>query len=114
MYLAHDVDVSEYEEYEEDGFKDVLQRRLLDSENSSKRFAMRCYVIRPGGHTAEDVHPHEHGVYMMEGTATLNLSKKEIELEPGDVVHISSYEPHQFRNNSSSNAKFLCVRNYSV
>ena len=112
MYLTNDVSYDEYEVYEHPGTKGVKRRRLLNPENSSKTFAVRAYIIEPGGHTSYDIHPHEHGVYMMTGTVAVYVEGQEISLHPGDVLHIGSKEAHQFFNRGSDLVKFLCVRNF--
>ena len=113
MFLTNDVSYQEYEIYEHPGMKGVKRRRLLNPENSSKNFALRAYIIEPGGHTSYDIHPHEHGVYMMEGIVTVKVSNQEVQLRPGDVLHILGNEPHQFFNHESEPAKFLCVRDFT-
>lgn len=113
MFLTQDVESEEYEAYDNPGMKGVRRKQFLTPENSARSFALRAYVIESGGHTSYDVHSHEHGVYMMSGCATAIVGKMELLLQPGDVLHISSNEPHQFFNNGSEPAKFLCVRNFT-
>ncbi|TXT56123.1 MAG: hypothetical protein BAJATHORv1_30509 [Candidatus Thorarchaeota archaeon] len=113
MFLTQDVDDDAYESYDADGVKGVLRRRLINPDNSSQRFAMRTYIMLPGGHTSYDIHPHEHGVYIMRGEVTVTVGEKELTLSSGDVIHIAGNEPHQFRNLSSEPVKFLCVRDFT-
>ncbi len=113
MYLTKDSNPEEYEVYDASGVKGVRRKQFLNSENSSKKFAMRAYLIEPRGHTAYDVHSHEHGVYILSGKVTVKIGAKELLLCPGDVLHISGNEPHQFFNNHSEPVKFLCVRDFT-
>ncbi|MCK4484255.1 MAG: cupin domain-containing protein [Candidatus Thorarchaeota archaeon] len=112
MYLTQDVKPEDYEVYDHPGVKGIRRRRLLNPDNSSKRFALRTYIIEPGGHTSFDVHPEEHGVYIMKGEVTVVVGEKEFNLGPGDVIHIAENEPHQFMNRQSELVKFLCVRDF--
>ena len=112
MFLTRDGSIEEYEEYNQQGVKAVYRKRLLNQENSSKRFALRSYVIKPGGHTSLDTHVHEHGVYIMKGSVRVIVNNAELNLKAGDVIHIGSNETHQFRNDGSENVKFLCIRDY--
>jgi quercetin dioxygenase-like cupin family protein len=112
MYLTSDSTLDEYEEHNQKGSKRVYQREFLNQGNSSKRFALRTYIIKPGGHTSLDTHVHEHGVYIMNGSVRVIVNDTELNLEQGDVIHIESNEIHQFRNDGSENVKFLCVRDY--
>jgi quercetin dioxygenase-like cupin family protein len=114
MYLTSDGSLDEYEEYNEEGSKKVYRKRLINQDNSSKRFALRTYIIKPGGNTSFDIHEHEHGVYIMDGEVTVIVNGTELHLVTGDIIHIASNEPHQFRNESLANAKFLCVRDYPI
>ena len=113
MYLTKDTSPDEYEYFNKPGMKSVKRRRLLNPDNSSKNFALRAYLIEPGGHTSFDKHPHEHGVYMVGGEATVKVGEKELVLHPGDVLHIGGNEPHQFFNRGSEPVKFLCVRDFT-
>ena len=112
MFLTKDIEDKEYEVYDHPDMQGVKRRRLLNPDNSSKNFALRAYIIEPGGHTSFDIHPHEHGVYMMRGISTVRVGDQEIQLGPGEVLHISGNEPHQFFNHGSEPVKFLCVRDF--
>ncbi|MFW9799161.1 MAG: cupin domain-containing protein [Candidatus Thorarchaeota archaeon] len=112
MYLTKDVPREEYKPYIQPGFVGVLRRRLLNPENSSRQFAMRTYIVNPGGHTALDKHPHEHGVYVMSGELEVQVGDGKMMLRPGDVLHIASNEAHQFINRTLEDAKFLCIRDF--
>ncbi|MFX1483602.1 MAG: cupin domain-containing protein [Promethearchaeota archaeon] len=113
MYLTKDTGPDEYEAYDQPGMKGVRRRRLLNPENSSKNFALRAYIIDTGGHTSFDIHPHEHGVYILAGEASVKVGVEEVILRPGDVIHIKGNEPHQFFNHGSEPLKFLCVRDFT-
>jgi quercetin dioxygenase-like cupin family protein len=113
MYLTSDVDSEDYEVYDHPSMKGVRRRRFLNPENSAKNFALRAYIIEPDGHTSHDIHPHEHGVYVLSGEVTVRVNEKEILLHSGDVLHIKGNEPHQFFNRSDQLVKFLCVRDFT-
>jgi len=113
MFLTKDSSPEEYEIYEYPGMKGVLRKRLLNPDNSASNFALRAYVIKPGGHTSFDIHPHEHGVYVLEGEVSVKVGDEELLLHPLDVLHIDRNEPHQFFNRSRKPVKFLCVRNFT-
>lgn len=114
MYLTQDSQIDGYEEYHSLGVQGVFRKQLLNKENSSKKFALRTYIILPNGHTSLDTHEHEHGVYIMSGSVKVNVNDNEYDLVAGDVIHIGPNETHQFRNSSSENVKFLCVRDYPI
>ena len=112
MFLTKDGSPADYELYKKEEVKGVRVLRLLNPDNASQDFAMRTYILESGGHTALEFHNHEHGVYVLEGVMQAKISAELIELHQGDVVYISSNEPHQFLNPWPQSVKFLCVRNF--
>ena len=114
MYLTHDDSINEYEEYSSSDAEGVFRNRLLNEDNSSKRFALRTFIIKPGGYTPKHTHEQEHGVYIMEGNVKVLVDDKLLNLVAGDVIHIGSNELHQFTNDGSVDVKFLCVRDYLI
>ncbi len=113
MFLTKDTKSDEYEVYDHPEMQGVKRRRFLNPENSSTNFALRAYIIEPGGYTSYDIHPHEHGVYMISGNAVVIIEGREFTLRPGDVLHIGGNEAHQFFNRGSESVKFLCVRDFT-
>jgi quercetin dioxygenase-like cupin family protein len=113
MFLTKDTHPEDYETFDHPGMKGVRRRRLLNPENSSKNFALRAYIIEPSGHTSFDIHPHEHGIYIMNGEVSVKVAEDELVLHSGDVLHIKGNEPHQFFNRGLEPVKFLCVRNFT-
>ncbi|MFW9767420.1 MAG: cupin domain-containing protein [Candidatus Thorarchaeota archaeon] len=113
MYLTSDIDSKDYEVYDNPGMKGVRRKRFINPENSAKNFALRAYIIESKGHTSYDIHPHEHGVYVLSGEVTVVVNEQELHLHPGDVLHIKGNEPHQFFNHSIEPVKFLCVRDFT-
>ncbi|MFX0108486.1 MAG: cupin domain-containing protein [Candidatus Hodarchaeota archaeon] len=112
MYQTKDVPDSEYEPYLGKGCRGVLIHRMLDPESSSQSFALRTYILESGGHTAQDAHEHEHGVYVMHGVLQVRAGDNLLELRQGDVIHIAPNESHQFLNPWPQKTKFLCIRNF--
>ncbi len=112
MFLTKDTIHEKYPLYHHPEMKDVRRRELLTPDNASKNFALRAYIIEPGGHTSYDIHEHEHGVYILSGEVVVKVSDEVLSLDPGDVIYISSNEPHQFFNRGEVPVKFLCVRNF--
>jgi quercetin dioxygenase-like cupin family protein len=113
MFLTKDTSSEEYETYNHPGMKGVRRRLFLNPENSSENFALRAYIIDPDGHTSFDIHPHEHGVYILDGEVSVKVGEQELLLHSGDVLHIRGNEPHQFFNRGTELVKFLCVRDFT-
>ena len=113
MFLTRDIDSDNYQIYDHPEMKGVRRKQLLNPDNASKKFALRAYIIEPGGHTSYDIHPHEHGVYMLSGEAVVKIGDDEVILQPRDVLYISGNEPHQFFNRGHAPVKFLCIRDFT-
>ena len=82
---------------------------LIGSEENSPHFHMRYFAVQPDGHTSLDQHPHDHGVYVLHGRASVRLGNEEHELHAGDVVYIPGNEVHQFFTLGEEPFGFLCV-----
>jgi quercetin dioxygenase-like cupin family protein len=77
--------------------------------DGAPNFAMRQFVVQPGGHTPRHSHPYEHEVFVLEGRGTVVEGNVEHSLRSGDVVYVAPDEVHQFRNTGSAPLKFLCL-----
>jgi len=89
--------------------KRATRQILIGPEENSPHFHMRYFAVQPGGHTSLDQHPHDHGVYVLHGRASLRLGDEEHELHAGDVVYIAGNEVHQFFTIGEEPFGFLCV-----
>ena len=95
--------------YESSDVKGATRRILIGWNEGARHFAMRYFEIPPGGRSAYDKHAHDHGVYILKGTARLQLENNTYDVAPGDVVYIAPNETHQFENTGGTSFGFLCV-----
>jgi len=74
-------------------------------------FAMRRFIIAPGGHTPLHGHDWEHEVLMLKGRGTLvyGEGREEHPLKKGNVAYVPPNELHQFRNAGRGDFEFLCL-----
>jgi quercetin dioxygenase-like cupin family protein len=84
-------------------------RWLIGPAEGAPNFALRYFEIEPGGWSSLDQHAHEHGVFILRGQGQVLLGKEESTVAFGDVVYVSPYEPHQFKNIGDEPLGFLCV-----
>jgi quercetin dioxygenase-like cupin family protein len=84
-------------------------RWLIGPAEGAPNFALRYFEIAPGGWSSLDQHAHEHGVFILRGQGQVLLGKEESTVAFGDVVYVSPYEPHQFKNIGDEPLGFLCV-----
>ena len=95
--------------------KGVSVRWLIGPAEKAPNFALRYFEIEPGGWTSLDQHAHDHGVVILRGRGQVLLGGEEadrsnpVEVVFGDVVYISPYEVHQFKNTGDEPMGFLCV-----
>lgn len=94
---------------ENSGADRATRQILIGNEENSPHFHMRYFAVQPGGHTSLDQHPHDHGVYVLHGSALLRLENEEHELHAGDVVYISGNDVHQFFTLGEEPFGFICV-----
>jgi len=92
-----------------DGAQGVSMEVMVGRESNAPNFAMRHFVVAPGGHTPRHHHPFEHEVYVVEGTMTAECDGETREVSGGDVLFVPSEAVHQFVNTSPSPARFLCL-----
>ena len=94
---------------EMEGAKDVTMQIMVGRSDEAPNFAMRHFVVQPGGHTPLHQHDYEHEVYIAEGGAEVECDGKTHQVTAGDVLYIEHNVLHQFRNNTELPMRFLCL-----
>ena len=92
-----------------EGAQGVAIRVLISKDDGAPTFAMRMFEVQPGGHTPLHRHPHEHEVFVLEGTGTLVHEGKEHRLSRETVVFVPGNDEHSFKNTGTSTLRFLCL-----
>ncbi len=92
-----------------DGAKGVGIRVLISKDDGAPTFAMRMFEIEPGGNTPLHRHPHEHEVFIVEGTGTFVHEGKSHPISREDVVFVPGNSEHCFKNTGGSPLRFLCL-----
>ncbi len=93
-----------------DGVKDVQMQLLWGPQDGAGNFAMRVFTVAPGGHTPAHQHPYEHEVLILAGTGeAMQTDGTWHALKTGDTLWVPGNTLHQFRNNGSTELKFLCM-----
>ncbi|MEN3186630.1 MAG: cupin domain-containing protein [Atribacterota bacterium] len=83
---------------------------LVTAEMGAPTFELRYIEIPPGGKSSYGSHPHEHGVFIVEGNGKIVTRNEEHELYPGLGVFVAGGEEHQWVNLSNSQPfGFVCV-----
>ncbi len=99
----------EVETYDMGGAVGGSRQVVIGKRDGAVNFGMRYYEIAPGGQTSFDRHDHDHGVYVLRGTARLLMGWEMYEIGPGDIVYIPPNEQHQFENTGDEPLSFLCA-----
>lgn len=84
-------------------------RWLVGQPDGAPNFAMRQFIVEPGGHTPKHSHPYEHEIYILEGAGVAMEGDAEHPIVAGDFLYVRPDEVHQFLNTSDAPLKFLCM-----
>jgi len=84
-------------------------RQMLIGPDEGPNFALRRFIMEPGGGMPAHTNTVEHEQYVLRGTATVGIGDEEIEVEAGHVVFIPAGTPHWYRAHGTEPFEFLCV-----
>src|SRR5688572_15679923 len=93
------------------GVKGVTMAVMVGREHGAPNFALRQFVLEPGGHSPRHQHDYEHEVYIVAGGGTVLLNGMENAIKQGDVVYVPADHEHQFKAGAEGGAglTFLCL-----
>ncbi len=84
-------------------------RQILISPEEAPNFAMRRFVIEPGGGMPAHTNTVEHEQYVLDGNASIGIGEEIFEVRKGDVVFIPAGIPHWYRVDGDEPFEFICV-----
>ena len=105
MFIKHSDDVPAQEVTA--GEATTIQ--VLISPEEGPHFAMRKFVMQPGGGMPKHTNEVEHEQYVLRGRALVGLGDEEIVAQAGDVLLIPAGVPHWYANMGDEPYEFLCV-----
>jgi len=108
MKVARSSDI-ERTEVKMEGAAGVAIRWLIGEKDGAPNFAMRMFEVQPGGHTPLHTHPHEHEVFIVEGTGTFVCDGGEYPFEAEHVIFVPGGREHCFKNTGDGLMRFLCI-----
>ena len=88
---------------------EMTSMQWLISAQEGPHFAMRRYVMEPGGGMPEHTNTVEHEQYVLRGHANIGIGAEEFEVRAGDVVFIPQGVLHWYKNIGEENFEFLCL-----
>ena len=83
--------------------------QVLISAEEGPHFAMRRFVMQPGGGMPNHTNLVEHEQYVLSGHAKIGIGDDVFEVCRGDVVFIPAEIPHWYKNIGQEPFEFLCL-----
>lgn len=84
-------------------------RQVLIGPGQGPHFAMRRFIIEPGGYMPTHTNTVEHEQYVLRGRACITIGGQQLEVGHDDVVLIPAGVPHSYRTLGDEAFEFLCV-----
>ena len=84
-------------------------RQVLIGPAEAPNFAMRRFIMEPGGGMPPHTNTVEHEQYVLRGHATIGIGKDTVEVRPGSVLYIPAGTPHWYTAHGSEPFEFLCI-----
>ena len=88
--------------------KNTFRQVLIGSE-AAPNFAMRRFIIEPGGEMPNHTNTVEHEQLVLRGAALLGIGDKIYEVHKNDVVFIPANMPHSYKTLGAEPFEFLCM-----
>ncbi len=85
------------------------ERQVLIGSDVGPHFAMRRFIMQPGGGMPNHINTVEHEQYVLRGRAIIGIGAEEFVVERGDIVFIPAGTPHWYRAEGDETFEFLCM-----
>lgn len=85
------------------------RRQVLVGPDQAPHFAMRRFVMQPGGGMPRHTNEVEHEQFVLEGRARIGIGDEVVQVSRGDVVFIPAGIPHWYRAEGEEPFEFLCM-----
>jgi len=86
------------------------ERQVLIGPDMGPNFALRRFIMQPGGGMPLHTNTVEHEQYVLRGRARVVIGERSHDVKTGDVVFIAAGVPHSYKATSSHEPfEFLCV-----
>lgn len=84
-------------------------RQVLIGPDEAPNFAMRRFIMEPGGGMPAHTNTVEHEQYVLRGTARIGIGHEVVDVRTGDVVYIPAGVPHWYEAKGKEPFEFLCI-----
>jgi quercetin dioxygenase-like cupin family protein len=86
------------------------ERQVLIGPDQNRNFAMRRFIMQPGGGMPLHTNTVEHEQYVLRGRGRVVIGDNTHEVKGGDVVYIPAGTPHSYTVISTDEPfEFLCM-----
>lgn len=85
------------------------ERQILIGPDEAPNFALRRFIMQPGGGMPAHTNRVEHEQYVLRGEARIGIGDDVLTVMRGDVVFIPAGEPHWYEALGDEPFEFLCV-----
>ena len=84
-------------------------RQVLIGPDEGPNFAMRRFIMEPGGGIPSHTNTVEHEQYVLRGRARIGIGDEVFEVKADDVLLIPAGIPHWYEVLGDDNFEFLCM-----
>jgi len=84
-------------------------RQVLIGPEEGPNFALRRFIMQPGGGMPRHTNTVEHEQYVLRGRARITIGEEVHEVGADDVVYIPANEPHSYDVLGDEPFEFLCA-----
>lgn len=84
-------------------------RQILIGSEEAPNFAMRRFIMEPGGEMPNHTNTVEHEQLVLNGRAEVGIGDKIFEVKKNDVVFIPADIPHWYKTTGDEAFEFLCM-----
>ena len=85
------------------------ERQVLIGPDQAPNFAMRRFIMQPGGGIPAHTNTVEHEQYVLRGRAKIGIGNETYDVKAGDVAFIPAGTPHWYEVEGEEPFEFLCV-----
>ncbi|MBN2414133.1 cupin domain-containing protein [candidate division KSB1 bacterium] len=84
-------------------------KQVLIGPDQGPNFAMRRFIIGPGGEMPFHTNSVEHEQFVLNGSALVKIGDENFTVQKNDVVFIPANVPHSYKTLGDEAFEFLCV-----
>ena len=84
-------------------------RQVLIGPDEGPNFAMRRFIMEPGGGIPAHTNTVEHEQYVLRGRARIGIGDSVYKVKAEDVLYIPAGVPHWYEVLGDENFEFLCM-----